>query len=386
MIKRMSLLVVIIGVCVISGCLNVDRSLPDKEIEFFSYSIAMQSTLSGWAYNNHVRSDDIGLLHSRDFGQTWTSIDIDPELLLHAKLFFDEDKVWIYNADEADNLLFSVDVEASGREIVVPPLKERWINDLFWLDDRLGWIVSSYRHGLGYNDVDIYRTVDGGETWELLASTELDDVLHAGEKGGIVFSDENNGWLGANIVTDSELWIYGTSDGGLSWEKQLLPWPSHRDDELLMYQVGKPQLSERPKIIVETGLPGEDQAILFIYEYESGKNDGHWTLINTLHIANADHALSEVRFTDAMRGWFHNGSQLYRTEDGGLSWQVLWQVDQHLANMRGGEQYGEKVLISDVEFVDEVHAILVARSAQQSYVFETKDGAKSWHEIKPKYR
>lgn len=341
----------------------------------------MQSTLSGWAYNNHVRSDDIGLLHSRDFGQTWTSIDVDPELLLHAKLFFDEDKVWIYNDDEADNLLFTVDVEASRQEMGLPPLKDQWINDLFWLDDRLGWIVNSYRHGLGYNDVDIYRTVDGGETWELLATTEQDVVFHAGEKGGIMFSDENNGWLGVNIVTDSELWIYGTHDGGVSWEKQLLPWPSYREADMLMYSVGKPQISERPKIIVKSELPGDNVMTLFIYE--SSKNDGQWTLINTLHIANADHALSEVRFTDAMRGWFHNGSQLYRTEDGGLSWQVLWQVDQHLAHEL---QDDERLLISKVEFVDEVHAILIARSAQQSYVFETNDGAKSWQEIRPKYR
>jgi len=94
--------------------------------------------------------------------------------------------------------------------------------DVYFIDKNKGWAVSYF------GDI-IFRTKDGGETWEV-CHTENRNWLHA-----LFFVDDKTGWVVGERGT-----ILKTADGGLSWHQQrsngdqldILVLHAHSDDEL----------------------------------------------------------------------------------------------------------------------------------------------------------
>ena len=83
-----------------------------------------------------------------------------------------------------------------------------------FLDDgQHGW-VTAVKPPYAPGTAVIFRTTDGGETWERF------DTPVAGAPAQIDFVDANNGWIGAGET------IVHTTDGGLTWEEQDI-WTLH---------------------------------------------------------------------------------------------------------------------------------------------------------------
>jgi photosystem II stability/assembly factor-like uncharacterized protein len=73
------------------------------------------------------------------------------------------------------------------------------ITDLYFLDGRRGWAVTSYGA--------VFRTLDGGDNWQRLSVV--------GEwLWGVSFSDGNNG-----LICGAEGYLARTTDGGASWKR-----------------------------------------------------------------------------------------------------------------------------------------------------------------------
>jgi photosystem II stability/assembly factor-like uncharacterized protein len=80
----------------------------------------------------------------------------------------------------------------------LPVAKEIRFTATSFVDNRLGWTVGSGGH--------VYRTVNGGRTWEAQNSTVSSDLLD------VKFLDALEGWaVGAGGT------IVYTHDGGLNW-------------------------------------------------------------------------------------------------------------------------------------------------------------------------
>lgn len=81
----------------------------------------------------------------------------------------------------------------------IPPAR---FDDIFFIDASTGWIVNSRGR--------IYRTTDGGASWQL----QLDEPLAYFRDVG--FADAHRGWAG--VVVGLENLFYSTSDGGETWK------------------------------------------------------------------------------------------------------------------------------------------------------------------------
>ncbi len=90
-----------------------------------------------------------------------------------------------------------------------------------FVDALHGWALIHYdiqRYTLPYT---IYRTQDGGLTWERVFSTEW----MAAYATFMVFTDPLNGWLGGNSgnapvdCSDQLIYLHRTRDGGATWEE-----------------------------------------------------------------------------------------------------------------------------------------------------------------------
>lgn len=82
-----------------------------------------------------------------------------------------------------------------------------------------GWFVFAIGHGVGGADTYVYRTRDGGRTWQETGRPDLARMMWY--PSYTYFIDSYTGFLGQSYFNDAP--IFRTTDGGLTWEEITLP-------------------------------------------------------------------------------------------------------------------------------------------------------------------
>jgi photosystem II stability/assembly factor-like uncharacterized protein len=85
------------------------------------------------------------------------------------------------------------------------------------IDPRIGWAFCTSRPDTHLNNVQLFQTRDGGQHWQLL----LDQAPY-GRYGAsnLFFLDDRYGWLA--VSNEGESGLFATSDGGRSWHPVVL--------------------------------------------------------------------------------------------------------------------------------------------------------------------
>lgn len=83
---------------------------------------------------------------------------------------------------------------------------------------------------LGNNEeVDVYRSTDGGDTWTKVASTTRENengrLPTQGTKFDIKFLNSTTGWITGTTIRSNSQYLHVTDDGGHTWWHQALPLP-----------------------------------------------------------------------------------------------------------------------------------------------------------------
>jgi photosystem II stability/assembly factor-like uncharacterized protein len=86
------------------------------------------------------------------------------------------------------------------------------IDDVSFLDRDHGWLVGWNVANVG---VTVYRTSDGGRTWQGRAVTT--HTQNAGAVATVQFLDSKRGWLVSQEPTAPRARLYRSTDGGASW-------------------------------------------------------------------------------------------------------------------------------------------------------------------------
>ena len=164
----------------------------------FINSVKMIDSLHAWAEGAKIR-----LVRTFDGGKTW--VNADSTYIVGLLLFFaDSLHGWIY---QEDNILRKT-VDGGEKWIQIQsPVLPTGINyyDLFFVDSLRGFIS---------NPNGIFKSADGGETWELIT-----DPVRSALK--LFFFNENNGWaLGLSGIPHPN--IAFTHDGGQTWNIPLI--------------------------------------------------------------------------------------------------------------------------------------------------------------------
>ena len=240
------------------------------------------------------------------------------------------------------------------------------------LGEQNGWVLVSRGVGAGNEWVDLYATQDSGASWshDAWSSTEVDPfgrIPSGGLKSGITFSDLQTGWISGSAPIES-IYLFRSLDGGQTWQEAPLPLP----DEVAMPGTSSPPefFSEDLGVIGVTVYTGDDTVgLLFFWTRDEGKswqpsavlegNATAWDWLDELHgyVAEVNDAgqtrlhttrdgglsweatplelayLHKIEFVSVQVGWAICGWQdapwtgcagdLYRTEDGGGSWEIV---------------------------------------------------------------
>lgn len=183
-------------------------------------------------FRNIASSQGDGVYKSTDAGMSWEKIGFDAvrqigEIRIHPE---DPDTIWVaaqgntYAAEDDGGIFKTTDGGKSWRRVLVPLNATTGAVDLaldfgnprilyaaMWDNRRTAWQLRSGGPGSG-----IWRSTDGGESWERLT----DDLPDGMGKIGVAASPARAGRVWAIIEAEGdEGGLYRSDDGGESWEQ-----------------------------------------------------------------------------------------------------------------------------------------------------------------------
>ena len=205
----------------------------------------------------------------------------------------------VWASSSAGDLLWSTD---AGQTWALRNAANGPRSEVVFVDELHGWGIDGYVGYVGYSpdptNLNVYCTSDGGCSWSVQHSLPHVDGAFLSD---IEFVDSQNGWVVGLQLTFPDCCIqFHTDDGGLTW-----------------YQDGVMGCNVCP------------ENVSFISAQE-GWATTDWYGDPLWHTTDAGLTWTEVlasspvrrvEFLDSMRGWGIGQDDVYRTNDGGLTWE-----------------------------------------------------------------
>lgn len=227
------------------------------------------------------------------------------------------------------------------------------------------WLEVTTSIGMGTADFDLYRSCDGGRTWNMIASTQASSpsiakVSSQGDVTGFTFTSNDDGWLTRNQPIPGADVVAWTENGGRSWHSESLPQPSQT--------AGNTVIAFPPRFWHGTGIlmaqwwgPTSGQSKAAYYTLSPGTT--RWKLLSTLNLTGSQVAND---FVTKHVGYTIIGSTLYRTADGGIHWQPIL----HRAFLSG---------VTQIDFVNPTTGILIGMQPHSDSPLYAITHTAGWH-------
>lgn len=335
------------------------------------FSIQLFSPDKGWA----VAEDLSRLLVTEDGGETW--LDVTPPDLLPLPsgvnslglrpFFLDSQTAWFTPSTTGTGTLFKTG-DGGGAWMAVDLPFER--AGYFFLDSQNGFALEDLGAGAGSHYVALHRTLDGGETWTEVFSHEPGEsksLPEGGTKNGVTFLDQDRGFIGGSIPMTDHFHFYVTKDGGASWSQETeISLPAEFSGSFL--ESWQPIFIDERIGFLPVRASGSDGNPLLIYRSEDAGET--WAFQGS--VLNGQ----DVDFITGMVGWIVGDAGLFKTADGGLSWEVVTTA---------GVPAGEDLL--KVDFVNSDHGWLLTYleggTGISRKLYRTDDGGENWTLLQP---
>jgi photosystem II stability/assembly factor-like uncharacterized protein len=156
----------------------------------------------GYSIGGGTNSISGDVFKTTDGGNTWNQLNIYVDEGLSSVFFIDENVGFISGGFNQRKVMKTVDGGINWTQV-----SNQEFGQIQFINNQVG-----YGNRIGYSNGRMYKTTDGGNTWNL--NIEVDEEINA-----FHFVDENNGYF----VGDQGL-IYKTNDGGTNWEELEIPY------------------------------------------------------------------------------------------------------------------------------------------------------------------
>ena len=329
--------------------------------------IQMVDDLIGWGVGI-ADTDTRHIFHTEDGGITWEDVSppqpFDPRITEYVPAtlgVWDGDTAWV--AYDGAEYIWSTENGGTTWEAALITYETRLDGIFAVLDNYHSWFFQFLDAGMQKVYTAVYRTVDGGRTWEMLLDPYTDINIQGFDKTGVVFINPQFGWLTRHFRgVDPKVRINFTQDGGATWDAIELPTPPGLPD-VFMSGIGAlfdPYLisPEQGSMRVLTRRHENDEVIDQTFLYLTNDGGSTWEIQD---IPNGDlyHITDEILYSVSR--------DIYRSEDGGANWQFVKSV-----NWDG-----------QFSFVDQNTAWVVAYNGYEYALVKTTNGCQSFFEIEP---
>ena len=315
--------------------------------------LSMFDERTGWAVGG---LDGIGdhIFTTRDGGSTWQDVTPPqpgtPGTLAAATFFLDASTGWATFSNR-DTLLKEWPVVwrtsdggqswQPGQALDLSDLSQSYASDLFFVDTQQGWLLTHVGVGMSHDYVVLFSTSDGGLTWQRLLDPYNDGQIQACQKTGLLFLDSQAGWLTGDCGgVMAGAFLNRTQDGGLSWTYIDLPAPA---DQPLLYDVNSWAAcgcydlhffdAQVGVLGVRCTLYSQDSSEPTFAHYVYATQDGgaSWSA--------QPYPGGTLLFVTPRQGWALSGD-IYQTFDGGATWtrvnEVHWEASFNFISSQVG--------------------------------------------------
>ncbi len=237
---------------------------------------------------------------------------------------------------------------------------------LAFVNDQNGWVMAGLGAGAGNMSVAVFKTGDGGLTWEQVFTNDpnlagsSDSIPLGGIKLSFTPLNSQTAWIGGVIYAPGTFYFYRTTDGGVTWAPQTLPLAPGSDTGEIAISQG-PIFFSQNEAILSVRFMGESIQTAIYKTENSGEN---WEYIS------AQPGAGMVDFVSPAEGVFWGGEQFYSTADGGVTWSGI-QPDILFADSFIG-----------MEFVS-VHTgwVWTYEPTGARHLYKTTDSGSTWNSI-----
>ena len=352
--------------------------------------IAMFTTQEGWAWG-FIKDWGMRIWHTDDGGLTWVDVTPNPKaqkfvyaldgltawaVICHSTEVYCEEEILARTTD------------GGGTWSALSQAKYYSLWNMKFSSQEVG-TRTEYDVGAGSGFWSFYQTNDGGSTWEgvEIHSDHWGDELSFGNKyqtcnmcGDLLYLD---GELLMNIdgnlnVQPGEAIPISTSyDRGISWVTQELEFPGEE------YQPGtfhpnQPLVREDRTMILPVNLAlfREESSEMVFYRRDSG---GNWRVLSIVEDAGDIYSWNPFDQLSDQEIIFACGGDLCLSRDGALRWE---RISSNLSFVYSQD----KLYVVGFDFVDSQNGWALAEPLHRSYtLWRTTDGGASWEEIRPSY-
>lgn len=357
--------------------------------------IRMITEQIGYGRQHSYILDDVfyySIYKTVDGGLSWYPIAEDISSIVDL-FILDEDRLWVMQQGEPTpiyeegtdyaleydipyHVLFTEDGGAIWTELssFTSRVSYRGHYDSFtFVNERIGFVSITIARGNAYSAQTIFRTQDGGLSWEEQGVASCDGV-----HSEIAFLDEQVGWYGSMLTNT----LCETRDGGKSWSEITLPKLTDSPSEILYYNTEPFFFNQRDGILLSYHKPYLEPTEGFTVNLLRTADGGDtWRIQEeaTLVLNNAVNRDSDseyprsIQFIDEGTGWMLTSEQrLLRYLPAEKSWQTLHDAESLIGYPRK-EQY-----IYTIEFVSAERGWALAGTREHKWLFQTRDGGKTW--------
>lgn len=281
------------------------------------------------------------LLHTEDGGTVWKTSKVGDDGFEQIS-FVDRSKGWA--VDINGQIWRTADAgqswKAIGRIEPTPETSLTKAKQLWFVDELHGFVVDSFSlwctndGGLSWNrciphergkgtpqryfqlnstrawvaatDGYIYRTENGGVTWEkqkIASDIDFTDI---------VFVDEHTGW----VCGDPNGTILRTDDGGKTWKDQLRQTESNIGLESIEFSDKKNGWAVGR---IHSRTTSEPTKGIVLHSVDGGET---WI---TIDIGANEFFFYRIHFVNSKIGWLLGQKNVYRTDDSGQTWRIVWK-------------------------------------------------------------
>ncbi len=349
-------------------------------------AIHMIDPQGGWAIGGAAAEALVRVLRTTDGGQTFRDVSPawerpeSPESRLDASGFFwDNELGWVvftasgpdqpialppqvwFTQDGGQNWTLGGDLPLNGGEgYFHRPI-------LTFSTPQDGWLLFHVDAGMSHDYVDLFRTRNGGATWQLVMDPFSVDSPQACAKTGLVFAGAQYGWLTKDCggVIDG-VSLDTSTDGGQTWVNQQLPPPDGEQDFFSTHVCGA---YDPILFTLQTGLLGV--RCFQMADYNQHDDYVYFTQDGGLSWETQPSPGGQLFFFDLQVGWAFS-RLIHATADGAQNWQ-------HIMTTQWDGQFS---------FVDALHGWAVARKTSNdgtevSALVQTVNGGNYWALLEP---